>query len=88
METGGETRDPVAPTDADALELEGCSRRCETLDRRRRRQEPCLSHGPDHTAVVPSARVAEEVDRDVEEPPELPPRARDLARELAGADGR
>ena len=83
METGGEARDPIAATDADAAELEGRSWRRETLDRRRGRQEPCLSHGRDDASVVPAARVAEEVDRDAEEPPELAPRACDLARQLA-----
>ena len=62
-----EARDPIASTHADAAELERRSWRREAIDRRRRGPEPCRPNGRDHSAVVPAARVAEEVDRDAEE---------------------
>ena len=82
-----EARDPIASTHADAAELERRSWRREAIDRRRRGPEPCRPNGRDHSAVVPAARVAEEVDRDAEEPPQLLSGARNLASQLAGADG-
>src|SRR5688500_19693872 len=70
IELPGETGEPVASAHADAAKLVRLVRPGEALDRRRRTQIAGASNRADHARVVPSGRVAEEVDRDAEAGPQ------------------